>query len=60
MSKVRRFIYVPDSDGDQLGVVGVVITGQVSTTQQNKSDGTLTEKNLDPNGNYDGKTYYFR
>jgi len=59
-------LYVPDPNGDQLGVVGTVITdpGQeyLSNTTETtlNPDGTLTEKELlpDPNGNYDGETSY--
>jgi hypothetical protein len=59
-------LYVPDPNGDQLGVVGTVITnpGQeyLSNTTQTtlNPDGTLTETEVipDPNGNYDGETSY--
>ena len=59
-------LYVPDPNGDKLGVVGVVITdtGQeyLPTTTETtlNSDGTLTEKEVspDPNANYDGKQSY--
>ena len=59
-------LYVPDPNGDQLGVVGTVITnpGQeyLSNTTETtlNPDGTLTEKEVipDPNGNYDGETSY--
>ena len=59
-------LYVPDPNGDQLGVVGVVITnsGQEylpNTTETTLNpDGTLTQKEVvpDPNGNYDGKQSY--
>ena len=59
-------LYVPDPNGNQLGVVGVVITdtGQeyLPTTTETtlNPDGTLTQKEVtpDPNGNYDGKQSY--
>ena len=59
-------LYVPDPNGDKLGVVGVVITnpGQeyLSNTTETtlNPDGTLTQKEVspDPNGNYDGKQSY--
>ncbi len=59
-------LYVPDPNGDNLGVVGVVITnpGQEylpNTTETTLNpDGTLTQKEVvpDPNGNYDGKQSY--
>ena len=59
-------LYVPDPNGDKLGVVCVVITnpGQeyLSNTTETtlNPDGTLTQKEVspDPNGNYDGKQSY--
>ena len=59
-------VYVPDTNGTELGVVDVVITdsGQEylpNTTETTLNpDGTLTDKEVtpDPNGNYDGKQSY--
>ena len=55
-------LYVPDPNGNQLGVVGVVITapGQeyLSNTTETDLDGNVKELIPDPNGNYDGEQSY--
>ncbi len=55
-------LYVPDPNGNQLGVVGVVITapGQeyLSNTTETDLDGNIKELIPDPNGNYDGEQSY--
>ena len=55
-------VYVPDPNGTELGVVGVVITnpGQeyLSNTTETDINGNVKELVPDPNGNYDGKTSY--
>ena len=55
-------LYVPDPNGDSLGVVGAVITspGQeyLSNTTETDLDGNVKELKPDPNGNYDGESSY--
>ena len=55
-------LYVPDPNGNDLGVVGVVITnpGQeyLSNTTETDIDGNVKELIPDPNANYDGESSY--
>ena len=55
-------IYSPDPNGDQIGVVGVVITspGQdyLPNTTETDLDGNIKDVIPDPNANYDGETSY--
>ena len=55
-------MYVPDPNGNDLGVVGTVITspGQeyISNTTETDLDGNVKELIPDPNGNYDGESSY--
>ena len=55
-------VYVPDPNGNELGVVGVVITnpGQeyLSNTTETDIDGNVKELIPDPNANYDGEQSY--
>ena len=55
-------LYVPDPNGNDLGVVGVVITspGQeyISNTTETDLDGNVKELIPDPNANYDGESSY--
>ena len=55
-------LYVPDPNGNDLGVVGTVITspGQeyISNTTETDLDGNVKELIPDPNGNYDGESSY--
>jgi hypothetical protein len=57
-----NILYVPDSNGDELGVVGAVITdpGQeyLPNTTETDRDGNVKELVADPNGNYDGEQSY--
>ena len=52
-------LYVPDPNGNDLGVVGVVITspgqGYISNTTETDLDGNVKELIPDPNANYDGE-----
>ena len=55
-------IYIPDANGNSLGVVGAVITspGQeyLSNTTEEDSDGNVKEIIPDPNASYDGESSY--
>ena len=55
-------VYVSDPNGNELGVVGVVITnpGQeyLSNTTETDIDGNVKELIPDPNANYDGEQSY--
>ena len=55
-------LYVPDPNGNELGVVGVVITspGQeyLSNTTETDLAGNVQELIPDPNANYDGESSY--
>ena len=55
-------LYVPDPNGNDLGVVGVVITssGQeyLSNTTETDLEGNVKELIPDPNANYDGESSY--
>ena len=55
-------LYVPDPNGNDLGVVGVVITspgqGYISNTTETDLDGNVKELIPDPNANYDGESSY--
>ena len=55
-------VYVPDPNGNELGVIGVVITnpGQeyLSNTTETDIDGNIKELIPDPNANYDGEQSY--
>ena len=55
-------IYVPDSNGTELGVVGAVMTnpGQeyLPNTTETDIDGNVKELTPDPNANYDGEQSY--
>ena len=55
-------LYVPDPNGNELGVVGAVITdpGQeyLPNTTETDREGNVKELAADPNGNYDGEQSY--
>ena len=55
-------VHVPDPNGNQLGVVGVVMTspGQeyLPNTTETDLDGNVKEVTPDPNANYDGQTSF--
>ena len=55
-------VYIPDSNGTELGVVGVVMTapGQeyLPNTTEEDLDGNIKEILPDPNANYDGAVSY--
>ena len=57
-----NILYVPDSNGNELGVVGAVITdpGQeyLPNTTETDMEGNVKELAADPNGNYDGEQSY--